>query len=59
MLALACSVGPARRAARSSAPISRLANFDAAEKRRFILREERTLTRTVNGSFEIPPERRR
>jgi len=36
-----------------------LANFDAAEKKRFILREERTFTRTVDGTFEIPAEGRR
>jgi len=31
-----------------------LANFAAAETKRFILREERTFTRIVNGTFEIP-----
>jgi hypothetical protein len=32
-----------------------LANFAAAENKRFILREERTFTRTVDGTFQIPP----
>jgi len=32
-----------------------LANFAAAEKKRLILREERTFTRTVDGTFQIPP----
>src|SRR5262249_9444865 len=31
-----------------------LANFAAADAKRFILREERTFTRIVNGTFEIP-----
>src|SRR5215468_10951333 len=32
-----------------------LANFAAAEMKKFILREERTFTRTVDGTFQIPP----
>jgi hypothetical protein len=35
-----------------------IANFAAAESKRFILREERTFTRTVDGTFEIAPARR-
>jgi hypothetical protein len=31
-----------------------VANFAAAETKRFILREERTFTRIVDGTFEIP-----
>jgi len=31
-----------------------VANFTAAETKRFILREERTFTRIVDGTFEIP-----
>ena len=31
-----------------------LANFAVAETKRFILREERTFTRIVDGTFEIP-----
>ena len=31
-----------------------LANFAAAETKRFILREERTFTRIVDSTFEIP-----
>jgi hypothetical protein len=32
-----------------------LANFAAAEKKRFVVREERTFTRTVDGTFQIAP----
>ena len=32
-----------------------LTNFATAETKRFILREERTFTRTVDGTFQIPP----
>jgi len=35
-----------------------MANFAAAESKRFIVREERTFTRTVDGTFEIPSARR-
>jgi hypothetical protein len=31
-----------------------LANFASAESKKFILREERTFVRTVEGTFEIP-----
>ena len=31
-----------------------VSNFTAAETKRFILREERTFTRIVDGTFEIP-----
>jgi hypothetical protein len=35
-----------------------LANFAAAETKRFILREERTFTRIVDGTFQIPSDGR-
>ncbi|MGF6776727.1 NIPSNAP family protein [Paraburkholderia sp. GAS334] len=33
-----------------------VANFRMAQTQRFILREERTFTEVVNGTFGIPPE---
>jgi hypothetical protein len=32
-----------------------IANFAFAQERRFILREERTFTEVVDGTFELPP----
>ena len=31
------------------------ANFERARRERFILREERTWLRTVDGTFQVPP----
>lgn len=32
------------------------ANFELAQSRRFVLREERTFVRLVNGTFEVPAQ---
>ena len=34
------------------------ANFDLAQKKRFILREERNFVRVVDGTFELPASRK-